>query len=106
MDTQADDLLVIFDVRRYQFDVNQLARDAKKRGAVVILFTDQWLSPVAQSAAHIFPVRCQTSSKWDAYASILMVIETLVTIITRSYWRAVEARLAELEKVQTQLQGG
>ncbi len=86
MDMQADDLLVIFDVRRYQFDVNQLARDAKKRGAVVILFTDQWLSPVAQSAAHIFPVRCQTSSKWDAYASILMVIETLVTIITRSYY--------------------
>jgi len=104
MDMQTGDLLVIFDVRRYQFDVNQLARDATKHGVLVILFTDQWLSPVAQSATHAFSVRCQTSSKWDSFAAILVVVETLVAIITRSHWQVAQARLAELEKVQTQLQ--
>ncbi|HED12801.1 MAG TPA: MurR/RpiR family transcriptional regulator [Gammaproteobacteria bacterium] len=105
MDMQAEDLLMIFDVRRYQFDINQFARDAQQRGVRVILFTDQWLSPVARSATHIFSVRCQTLSKWDSFASILVVVETLVAIITRSHWQAVEKRLEELEKVQTQLQG-
>ncbi|HHS94610.1 MAG TPA: MurR/RpiR family transcriptional regulator, partial [Rhodobacterales bacterium] len=46
LDMSAGDVLVIYDIRRYQNGALTLARMAKERGVKIILFTDQWLSPV------------------------------------------------------------
>ena len=45
------DVLCLFDFRRYQPDTIATARLAAEQGAVVVVFTDPWLSPAVESAA-------------------------------------------------------
>ena len=47
MDGQA--VLVLFDIRRYESDLARLAELAVERGATIVLFTDQWGSPISNS---------------------------------------------------------
>ena len=52
------DVLVVFDIRRYQEDVVLLAEEAAdRRPSTIVLFTDQWLSPVARVAKHVISAR-------------------------------------------------
>ncbi|TIW72703.1 MAG: MurR/RpiR family transcriptional regulator, partial [Mesorhizobium sp.] len=44
------DVLVIFDIRRYQDSLVRFAETAHQRGVQIVLFTDQWLSPIARFA--------------------------------------------------------
>ena len=46
------DVIIVFDVRRYQRDILLFCEQAKKRGSQIILFTDQWLSPISTIADH------------------------------------------------------
>ena len=46
------DVLIIFDIRRYQESLSAFAKLAAGLGVTVILFTDQWLSPIARVAKH------------------------------------------------------
>ncbi len=59
LNMQEADVLVVFDIRRYENDTLKLAEMARARGAVIILFTDRWGSPVAKHAAHRINVRIE-----------------------------------------------
>src|SRR3546814_16047331 len=50
LDIGKRDTLIVFDYRRYQTDVVEFARQAEARGAHVVLFTDPWMSPIAEIA--------------------------------------------------------
>ena len=52
-------VVVAFDYRRYQNSTIEFARRAARRGATIILFTDPWLSPIAEVARHVL-----TSTSW------------------------------------------
>ncbi len=60
------DVLVIFDIRRYEADMATLAEVAKASGVEIVLFTDPWSSPVAKHARHSFKVHIEAPSAWDS----------------------------------------
>lgn len=43
------DVVVVFDIRRYQAEIIQFAEAAARQGATVALVTDSWMSPVGAS---------------------------------------------------------
>ncbi len=57
LDFGSKDVLIVFDIRRYQDDVVRFSNEAAAQGADIVLFTDQWLSPIAAVARHVFALR-------------------------------------------------
>jgi DNA-binding MurR/RpiR family transcriptional regulator len=94
------DVLVVLDIRRYQDDLFELARAAAERQAVVVLLTDQWLSPIARIAANVLPARIQVPSAWDSNAALLAIGEALIAAVTAGSWPAVSARINALERLR------
>ena len=94
------DVIVVFDIRRYQDDVIALAETAAKQGATVILLTDQWLSPVARVARHILPARVTVPSNWDSSAGLLLIVEALVAVVTKRLWKTAKPRMEAIEKLR------
>jgi DNA-binding MurR/RpiR family transcriptional regulator len=91
------DVLVAFDIRRYQDDIVALARAAADRQATVVLVTDQWLSPAARIATHVLPARIRVPSAWDSSAALLAVAEALIAAVTQRNWPTVSTRIGALE---------
>jgi len=66
LDIKRRDVLVVFDIRRYQEDVVAFARDAAARGPEIVLVTDQWISPISRQAKHVLACRVAAPSRWDS----------------------------------------
>jgi DNA-binding MurR/RpiR family transcriptional regulator len=94
------DVLVVFDVRRYQEGLVTFAKAAAKRQATVVLLTDQWLSPIARIALHVLPARIQAPSAWDSNAALLAVAEALIAAVTTRTWPQSEQRIKALEELR------
>lgn len=91
------DVLVVFDVRRYQDDLVRLAEAAAARQATVVLMTDQWLSPAARFAAHVLPARISVPSAWDSGAALMALVEALLAAVTAADAERSRQRIAALE---------
>jgi DNA-binding MurR/RpiR family transcriptional regulator len=102
-----EDVLVVFDVRRYDPHILELARLAKSRGAAIVLFTDQWMSPISALAGHSLHLRIEAPSSWDSNIVPLFLIESLIAAIVNFHWPETQRRIKELEKlVEAQSRGG
>jgi DNA-binding MurR/RpiR family transcriptional regulator len=99
------DVLVVFDVRRYQDDLVAFAEAAATRHATVVLLTDQWLSPIARIALHVLPARIEAPSAWDSNAALLAVAEALVAAVTARTWPASQQRIKALERLRRAEEG-
>lgn len=97
LNIERNDVLVIFDVRRYEADLLNLAELVKQKEAIVILFSDQWLSPISQYSQFTFPVRTEFPSGWDSGVATLFVIEALITAVESKLWPEASKRMQELE---------
>ncbi|MCJ8518460.1 DNA-binding MurR/RpiR family transcriptional regulator [Pseudorhizobium tarimense] len=93
------DVLVIFDIRRYEQEMATLAEVAKSSGIVIILMTDVWGSPVAQHARHIFRVRIEAPSAWDSSVVTLFVVEALIEAVQSCAWDKTRQRMNSLEEL-------
>jgi len=91
------DVLLIFDIRRYQDSLLRFAEKAHQRGVRIILFTDQWLSPIARLARHVIAGRTAVPSPWDSSAALFVVAETLIAAVTRQLEAETARRLREME---------
>lgn len=91
------DVLVAFDVRRYEQEILRLAEMASARGAVIVLFTDQWGSPAAKYAAHAFHARIEAPSAWDSSVVTLFIVEAVVAAVQDANWEETRARMKSLE---------
>lgn len=94
------DVLVVFDIRRYQDDIGRLAEAAARRGVTVILMTDQWLSPIARSAKHILSARVAVPSRWDSLTAMLALVEVLLAAVTDRQWDETAKRLAAIDDLR------
>ena len=94
------DILMIFDIRRYQDSLVRLAEKAQKRGVRVVLLTDQWLSPIARFATHVIAGRTAVPSAWDSSASLFVVCERLLAEVTARSGEAAAARLRDVEALR------
>jgi DNA-binding MurR/RpiR family transcriptional regulator len=99
IDVTRSDVLVIFDIRRYQQSLTRIAEEAAKRGVVVVLFTDQWLSPVAHAAKHVIAARTSVPSPWDSCAALLVFVEALLGRITEMSAPDSVRRIREMERM-------
>ena len=97
LDMGRRDVLVVFDIRRYQSEVVRFAEQAAGRGATVVLFTDQWLSPISRVAKHIFPVRIDVPSRWDSAAATMVLVEAVIAGVSDRHWLEVKDRVHTLE---------
>ena len=99
------DVLVIFDVRRYENNTLKLAELAHARGAKIILMTDQWRSPIHQMATVCLSNRIVVPSAWDSATTIMLLLETMISAIQTLNWPQTKTRMERLEDMfdQTKL---
>jgi DNA-binding MurR/RpiR family transcriptional regulator len=97
LDMRAGDVLVIFDIRRYENSVLQLAELAREQGAEILLLTDAWVSPAANLARVTLPCQIEAPSAWDSTVTMLLVVETLLASVQERDWSQAEPRLTRLE---------
>ena len=99
------DVLIIFDIRRYQESLFAFGKLAAGLGVTVILFTDQWLSPIARFARHTVTCRTSVPSAWDSSASLFAVVEALVAQLTLDGGAVAAKRIASLETLRAGANG-
>jgi len=105
LNAQQGDVFVIFDVRRYENNTLKLAELAHERGAVLVLMTDQWRSPVHQLASICLSSRIVVPSAWDSSTTIMLLVETMISSIQTLEWAQTKTRFERLEEIfdQTKL---
>jgi DNA-binding MurR/RpiR family transcriptional regulator len=100
LDIKRRDVLVVFDIRRYQEDVVAFARDAAARGPEIVLLTDQWISPISRQAKHVLACRVAAPSRWDSSVVLLAAVEALTAAATDRLGEFARKRIEELERLR------
>ncbi len=105
LDVQPGDVFVIFDMRRYENNTLKLAEMAHEKGAKIILFTDQWRSPVHSLSDMCFSSRIVVPSAWDSAATTMLLVETVIAAVQDVNWSETKGRMESLEDMfdQTKL---
>lgn len=98
LDLGRRDVVVVFDFRRYQHDVIDFARRARRQGAKVILVTDLWLSPIAEFADLVLPLRTENGSPFDSLVPAAALVETLAVAMLARLGEDALSRLRLLEE--------
>ena len=91
------DTLVVFDVRRYQPDVEDTARFIHQNGGRIVLFTDEWMSDIAKFAHHVVSCRVEVGTPWDSLTALLAAVELLGAACDAQLWKKSSKRLTQLE---------
>lgn len=105
LNAKEGDIFVIFDVRRYENNTLKLAEMAHARGAKIVLFTDQWRSPVHHLADICLSCRIIVPSAWDSAATTMLLAETMIASVQNHNWDETKERMEALEDMfdQTKL---
>ncbi|MDH4113424.1 MAG: MurR/RpiR family transcriptional regulator, partial [Actinomycetota bacterium] len=91
------DVLCLFDYRRYQQDTVDAGKLAAERGAVVVAFTDPWLSPAVEYSRHVLISHADSASPFDSLLGAFALTELIAAKVVASLGDAGSARVAELE---------
>ena len=97
LDINEGDVVVIFDIRRYENSTLRLAEMAKERGAKVVLFTDQWMSPISANADYCFNSQIVVPSAWDSNVTSMLLAEIFIAEVQERHWDTTKSRMEELE---------
>lgn len=99
IDMRPGDVLLAFDIRRYENNVLSLVEMAADQGAEVVLITDQWVSPAAERARYRLSAHIEVPSAWDSTVAIQVLVETLMAAIQSLTWEETQARMKRLEEL-------
>ena len=99
LDFDSGDVVVIFDVRRYENSTLKLAELARERGAEIILFTDQWMSPISQLACVTFSNHIAAPSAWDSNIATMLMSEIVIAEVQERHWDTTRQRMETLEEM-------
>lgn len=81
LDMTASSTLIVFDIRRYEKELEKLVAAAVRQGAAVVLFTDQWGSPIEKHASFCFRAMVEAPSSWDSTLAISFLTEAFIAAI-------------------------
>lgn len=101
IDVGRRDTVVLFDIRRYSGSLAGFAAAAAERGATVILFTDQWLSPISRFARHVVSARTAVPSPWDSCTALFAASELILGAATRAAGDNAARRIREVERLRS-----
>lgn len=99
IDLAAGDVLLAFDIRRYENNVLQLVELAADLGAEVVVITDQWVSPAAGRARYRLSAHVEAPSAWDSTVALQILVETLLAAVQTLTWDETQARMKRLEEI-------
>lgn len=99
LEFEEGDVVVVFDVRRYENSTLKLAELARERGAEIILFTDQWLSPISNLASITFSNQIAAPSAWDSNIATLLMSEIVIAEVQERNWKTTRSRMEVLEEM-------
>lgn len=97
LDLRPGDVMIVFDIRRYENSILELAELASENGAEIVLLTDPWVSPVAEYARFRFSAQIEVPSAWDSSVAMLLLLETMLAAVQERTWPETEARMKRLE---------
>ena len=97
------DVVLVFDIRRYQAEIIQFAEAAAKQGATVALVTDSWMSPVGRIASYVLPARVAVPSPWDSSLALMAIAEVLIAGVTRENQQRAQERMRALEALRNEI---
>jgi DNA-binding MurR/RpiR family transcriptional regulator len=90
-------VLVAFDYRRHQPDTVEFGRQARARGARLVLLCDPFLSPLAPDADVLLTTSVAGPPPFDSAAGGLMVVEMLVGAVAERLGTSARQRLTDFE---------
>jgi DNA-binding MurR/RpiR family transcriptional regulator len=105
LDLGRNDVLVLFDFRRYEPEALATTLEAKRSKSRVIVFTDEWLSPASAHADVVLPVTVDVDS-FDSFVPCIALIELLLPQVFRAIGEPAFARLRRWEKVDNPTRRG
>lgn len=94
------DVIVVFDIRRYQTEIIRFAETAAAQGASVVLVTDSWMSPVGRFASFVLPARVAVPSPWDSSTALMSIAEVLIAGVTAANPERSQKRMQALEDLR------
>lgn len=96
-------VLVLFDFRRYDEHNVDFAREARSRGATVILLTDVWLSPASDFANVVFASPVATEGGFDSLVGPMAICDQLIGSVAATLGERGRGRLVEIEQLAGRL---
>jgi DNA-binding MurR/RpiR family transcriptional regulator len=94
-----DDLLVVFDFRRYSRLHAKASQYSKDVGGQMVVFADSPITPAAERADCLFLVTTAGLSAFDSYTAALTLINALITLMIEKYGHHLEAKYERLEEL-------
>ena len=76
-----------------------VARHHLDQGALVVLITDQWVSPASAFAHHRLSAHVEAPSAWDSTVAIQLLLETLLAAVENQTWSETQSRMQRLEEL-------
>ncbi len=95
------DVLVLFDVRRYQPDLARLAALVRERRKTsIVLVTDTWMSPIARDGDIVVALPIGAGTAWDTVVCLVAFVEALIVKVSEADWPATKARIEAWDAVR------
>lgn len=95
------DVLILFDFRRYQPDLARLANIVRsQRRAQIVLITDKWMSPIARDATSVFGLPIGIGTAWDSGVAAVALAEALIVRLSDVDWPTTRARIEALDTLR------
>ena len=93
------DVLIAISMPRYIRQVDTICRIAKESGAYIIVITDGFLSPLAESADTLFGCECKSLGFHNSLSSAMLIAELLIDVSTMKNSKQLKNQLLKTEKV-------
>lgn len=97
IDLKQGDVAVLFDVRRYDPSLADLAARMAARRVPIVLVTDEWMSPISRHARLVLPCRTDTGRTWDANGALFAMVEAIIARTTERNWDSARKRIDAVE---------
>lgn len=105
VDLKRGDVLVAFDVRRYEPAIADIVRIGKELGLTTIVLTDPWLSPAAALADHVLTAEVRAAGPSDTLVPMLALVEAVSELVVAELGQSGLDRLARLDPLRRRLGG-
>ncbi len=99
LDVARGSTVVVFDYRRYDAGIVGFGREAARRGAKVVLFTDPYLSPLSAAATVLFTSVVEGPPPFVTLTPAMALTEALVLGVVDAGGPALRRRLAAFDRL-------
>lgn len=105
MKMRSRDVFVTMDLRRYQPSLYQLSSQiVTQSNASVLLFTDKWLSPIADHAAEVVSLPIENGSAWDTSLAAVTFCEAIIERVAGNNPEKTHRRLKDWDALRSAME--